>query len=203
MGIPRKEKERQQRRALLLEAAAAVFGRKPFDEATMQEVAAEAEIGMQGLYEHFPSKQDLYEQLMTYRADEFRQRVDQALQGLRAPLDQLKVLASVYVSHYREQPMLMTMFIRDRVQHDWGIQSRFTGRLRDIYEEEMGRLHAILEAATGAGLLRPQDPEFLARFCLGALEASLLAGRNQPQEPVAACVDRAMGAFLDGAGVRS
>lgn len=203
MGIPRKEKERQQRRALLLEAAAAVFGRKPFDEATMQEVAAEAEIGMQGLYEHFPSKQDLYEQLMTYRADDFRQRANQALEGLDAPLKQLRALATVYASHFREQPMLMTMFIRDRVQHDWGIHSRFTGRLRDIYEEEMLRLRSLLEAAIGAGLVRPQDPEFLTRFCLGALEASLQVSRSHPEEAVQTCVDRAMDSFLDGAGVRS
>ncbi len=35
MAISRKEQERQQRRALLLEAAANDFGRKPFHEATM------------------------------------------------------------------------------------------------------------------------------------------------------------------------
>jgi AcrR family transcriptional regulator len=53
--MDRKGIERQQRRNLLLEAAGRVFGRKPFDEATMQEIASEAQIGMQGLYEHFPS----------------------------------------------------------------------------------------------------------------------------------------------------
>ena len=50
MALTRKEIERSQRRELLLQAAARVFGRKPFDEASMQEVAAEAQIGMQGLY---------------------------------------------------------------------------------------------------------------------------------------------------------
>ena len=56
--LPRRQRERALRRELLLDAAGRVFGRRPYDEATMQEVATEAEIGMQGLYEVFPSKQE-------------------------------------------------------------------------------------------------------------------------------------------------
>ncbi len=37
----RKDRERELRRVMLLEAASRVFGRKPFSEATMQEVAAD------------------------------------------------------------------------------------------------------------------------------------------------------------------
>ena len=74
MPAPRKERERTLRREVLIEAAERVFGRKPFDEATMQEVAREAEIGMQGLYEQFPSKQELYEQMLPeHRAERRRQ----------------------------------------------------------------------------------------------------------------------------------
>lgn len=202
MGVPRKEQERQLRRRYLLDAAARVFGRKPFDEATMQEVAAEAQIGVQGLYEHFPSKQELYEQVMGHRADDFRARAEEALAGIEAPLEQLRALAEVYVRHFREQPMFLPMFIRDRVHFDWGFQSRFSGRLEQVYAEEIQRLRGIFEKAIRAGLIRPLDPAFLAQYCLGGLEASLHLARSRPGELEDACVERALECLLAGAGVR-
>ncbi len=203
MGLSRKELERQQRRILLLEAAARVFGRKPFDEATMQEVAAEADIGMQGLYEHFPSKQDLYEQVMESRASAFRARAEQALAGVDGPLEQLRALAGVYAQLFMEQPMLLPMFIRDRVHYDWHFQSRFSPRIHRIYTEDIVQVRTILEAAIAQGLLRPLDSGMLTQLCLGALEASLHYSHNHPEEEVNTCVNRAMDCLLDGVGVRS
>ncbi|MDE3032829.1 MAG: helix-turn-helix transcriptional regulator, partial [Acidobacteriota bacterium] len=95
MAESRKERERQQRRELLLEAASRVFGRKPFDEATMQEMAAEAQIGMQGLYEQFPSKQALYEQVILARALAFQAKVRAILDQDQPPLEALRGLALV------------------------------------------------------------------------------------------------------------
>nr|WP_320133975.1 TetR/AcrR family transcriptional regulator [uncultured Holophaga sp.] len=201
MRPSRKETERQQRRTLLLEAAARVFGRKPFDEATMQEVAAEAEIGMQGLYEHFPSKQDLCEQVMESRAESFRERAEEALAGLARPLDQIRALAQVYARQFREQPMLLPMFIRDRVHHDWGFQSRFGERIKRIYEAEIHRLRGFLEAAIAEGLVKPLDPGFLTQLCLGVLEASLHYNHGHSEESIDTCVDRAMSCLLTGVGV--
>ncbi|BDU78122.1 TetR/AcrR family transcriptional regulator [Mesoterricola sediminis] len=202
MRISRKDLERQQRRTLLLDAAARVFGRKPFDEATMQEVATEAEIGMQGLYEHFPSKQDLYEQLMERRADMFRHLAEEALAGLTEPLDQLWALAHVYARQFREQPMLLPMFIRDRVNHDWGVQSRFGERLQGIYQDEIRRLRNILQAAIDRGAVRPLDPGFLAQLCMAGLEASMNFSHHHPEEEVTTCVTRAMDSLLCGVGAR-
>lgn len=202
MGIPRKEQERQLRRRLLLDAAGRVFGRKPFDEATMQEVAAEAEIGVQGVYEHFPSKQDLYEQMMSSRAESFRVRAKEALAGIEGPLDQIRALARVYVRQFREQPMLLPVFIRDRVHFDWGFQSRFNDVLQQVYEEESLRLRGILEAAIAQGQVRLEEPGFLAQACLGMLEASLHYSQYHPEDTEEACVNRAMDCLLNGVGAR-
>jgi len=198
----RKERERQQRRALLLEAAARIFGRKPFDEATMQEVATEAEIGMQGLYEHFSSKQELYEQVMEMRAEVFRARAEEALAAVKEPLEQIRVLAAIYTRQFKEQPMLLPMFIRDRVHHDWGFQSRFGEQIQRIYEGETQRLRGFLATAMELGQLRPLDAGFLTQLCLGTLEASLHYAHGHPEEEATSCVDRAMECLLRGVGAQ-
>jgi len=200
----RRQKERQQRRELLLEAAGRVFSRKPFDEATMQEVAAEAEIGMQGLYEHFPSKQDLYEQVVLKRAEAFHSRADAYLAKRGgSPLDRIEALAEVYAESFRRQPFSLPTFVRDRAQFDWGFDSRFHSRLGEIYQAERGRLKFLVQEALELGLLRPMDPEFVTQLAMDVIQASLhYAHHQEPREETAPCVARAMDCLLRGIGGR-
>ena len=198
----RREKERQQRRAALLEAAAKVFGRKPFDEATMQDVAAEAEIGMQGLYEHFPSKQALYEQVVQVRAEAFHQRADEALEARGgSPLDRIAALGEVYALTFQDRPFSLPTFVMDKAQFDWGFDSRFRTRLGEIYQGERNRLKALVTEALDRGLLRPMDPEFLTQLAMDVIQASLhFAHHRTPREDAATCVARAMDCLLNGVG---
>jgi len=199
--LTRKEIERGQRRELLLEAAARVFGRKPFDEASMQEVAAEAQIGMQGLYEHFASKQELYEQVSLQRALVYQTRAQAILAGPGAPLALIHELATAYVQQFKEQPWRLPMFIRDRMNHDWALDSRFAPRLREIYEGERLRLRGLIVRAVEEGELRPLDPDFLTQLCLDVLQTSLHHSHlHQPKEGARACVDRALDCLLQGVG---
>jgi len=203
----RREKERQLRREVLLEAAGRVFGRKPFEEATMQEVAAEAEIGMQGLYEHFPSKQILYEEMVQTRAEAFHVRADATLAARGgSPLDRIEALAEVYAVTFQDRPFSLPTFVRDKVQFDWGFDSRFHTRLAEIYLTERTRLKALVQEALDLRLLRPMDPDFLTQLAMEVLQASLhFAHRQVPREEAGPCVARAMDCLLRGvgAGVRS
>lgn len=204
MAASRKQKERGQRRELLLAAAARVFGRKPFDEASMHDVAVEAEIGMQGLYEHFPSKQDLYEQVILSRALAFQARAEEILARPGSPLEILRQLAVAYVEQFLEQPWHFPSFARNRIDFDWGVKSRFGKRLRGIYDQERANVKGLIVRAIQGGELRPLDPEFLTQLCLEVLHSSLhhtLHGRTG--EDAGRCTDRALDCLLNGVGGRS
>lgn len=56
----RREREREERRATILEAAREVFLEKGPAQGTMEEVAARAELSKGALYLYFPSKEDLF-----------------------------------------------------------------------------------------------------------------------------------------------
>jgi TetR/AcrR family transcriptional regulator len=203
VAIHRKELERQQRRELLLTAAERVFGRKPFDEATMQEVAAEAQIGMQGLYEHFPSKQALYENLIIVRVQRFQKRIAEALEGVTEPLERLRTVARVQTESFADGPAFFAVFLREQIHFEWGFTSRFGPTLHRVYREEQKRLREIIESCVGAGVLQPQATDFLVQACLGAWEASLhYYFRHSKDEEIESCVNRAIDTFLSGVGVR-
>jgi AcrR family transcriptional regulator len=196
----RKERERAKRLEVLLEAAGLVFGRKPFDEATMQDVAIAAEISIQGLYEFFPSKQEMYEQVMLYFAGLFHEHAEAALANAPAgPIERLNILARVYVQHFQDVPFTLPRVVRDRVQFDFGFDTRFRQRYQEVYQSERHRVTTILREAIDSGALCPIDPEFLTQLVLDVFQASLhFAYSRTPREEVGPCVERAMHCLLYG-----
>ncbi len=56
----RKEREKEARREAILNAAARVFSRKSYHEATLDEIAAEAELAKGTLYNYYKDKQDIF-----------------------------------------------------------------------------------------------------------------------------------------------
>jgi AcrR family transcriptional regulator len=89
----RREAERTVRRDYILQAVEQVFARRPFDEASMQEIAKQAGIGMHGLYRHFTSKQELYEEIVLARLDEIRERMAAAFRNAD-PTERLRIAAA-------------------------------------------------------------------------------------------------------------
>ena len=64
MGIhERKQREKEQRRKQILEAAKKVFSAKGFNRATMEEIAGEAELSPGTLYLYFKNKEELHTSL--------------------------------------------------------------------------------------------------------------------------------------------
>jgi len=200
MAGTRREIEREQRRRLLLEAAERVFGRKPFDEATMQEVAAEAQIGMQGLYEHFPSKQDLYEQVVLHRAAKLQRSAEEVLKEGGDPRDLLRRLALAYATVFVQHPMFLPMFLMEKVRFEWNMETRFGPALWKVHQQETARVKRILEALVRKKALRREPLEFLAQLCFDILHASLwYRFHHRPTEEVQTCVDRALNVFFTAA----
>lgn len=69
-GERRRDVRRRMYRELILEAAESVFGRTPFADAKMQDVALEAGISLKTLYANFRSKAELFGELARMRCEQ-------------------------------------------------------------------------------------------------------------------------------------
>ncbi len=67
----RKEREKEARRDAILNAAANVFSVKGFHDATIDEIAAEAELAKGTLYNYYRDKQDLFVSLLRWGSEQF------------------------------------------------------------------------------------------------------------------------------------
>jgi AcrR family transcriptional regulator len=77
--LKRKEREREARREAILDAAARVFSRKSFYEATLEEIASEAELAKGTLYNYYKDKQDIFASLMARGHREFQENMDREI----------------------------------------------------------------------------------------------------------------------------
>jgi AcrR family transcriptional regulator len=74
--LSRKDRERAMHRDQILAAARSLLGRKPYDEITVQEIAADAEFSVGYIYKIFDSKEDIYVMLVRDQGDELLRIVD-------------------------------------------------------------------------------------------------------------------------------
>jgi AcrR family transcriptional regulator len=192
----------EQRRQHLLDAAGRVFGRKPFEEASMQEIAAEAQVDLQGFYDCFPSKQALYEELSASLNQAFLAEARQLAEVSLAPLEELRALTFTLVRHFHDRPAALSVYVHFRFLFDWGMESRFSS-LHGTYENGRAQVQRCIAGLAATGRLRPLPPEFLTQLYLDILQACLNYHQRHHHEEVPACVARILDCFLHGAGERS
>lgn len=201
MAVRRRSHEKALRLAWLLDAAEGVFARKPFDEVTMREIAAAAELGMRTLYGHFPSKDALYEHLILHRLEEYRIQSEEAILGLDDPVAKLEVLARVRMESLEAHPAFHPFFAREHTNFQWGCRSRFAQKLHGPFEAEDRRLKAIMEGALAEGRVRPLGATLLVQLYQSTITSVLLErGRGQRAGHEAPSPDLVMNLFLDGVG---
>jgi AcrR family transcriptional regulator len=194
--------EREQRRDLILEAAGRVFARRPFEEASVHEIAEEARIGLQGFYDHFPSKQALYEELLIGLAHEFQTSAQTIAEAGLPPGEEIHALTFALVRHFHDHPFALPVFVQSRSLFDWGLQSQFPATL-SLYEAGRAHLQRCIARLATSGLLRPLPLAFMTELYLDVLQACLhFNQRYCNNEEVHVCVGRALECFLHGTGLQ-
>ena len=94
----RRERERLERRAAILDAADRVFLDKGFDQATMDEIAAEAEFSKGTLYLYFKNKDDLFVALSTRKFEDMVDAFESLAAGEPTGVAALRAILARYAS---------------------------------------------------------------------------------------------------------
>ncbi|THB80443.1 MAG: TetR/AcrR family transcriptional regulator [Desulfobacteraceae bacterium] len=108
MGIAeRKQREKELRRAQIIEAARKVFSTKGFNTATMEEIAAQAELSPGTLYLYFKNKEELHTSLSIEILEHLTREVKKVVAkdiSVEEKLDQLK---HVFIDVYEYDSMIL------------------------------------------------------------------------------------------------
>jgi AcrR family transcriptional regulator len=167
-----------ERRAQLLDAARHVFGSVGFHSASMEAVARRANVSKPVLYDHFPSKRDLYVALIDADLEAVRVRVSEALAAPTGNRERVRASFQAYFDFVDRHAPGFRLLMREAVGADRDVRRRVGGVRASI----LGEVADLIVRESRGGLDRA-DAETVALALVGMAET---AAQREPGGPAEA-----------------
>lgn len=185
MGIAeRRERERERRRADIIDAAERVFFSKGWQTATMDDVAEACELSKATLYLYFKNKEELYAAILVRGSEILHRFFQEAVDAHDTGIEQTAAIGRAYMRFHREhRDYYDAMLYFDARGFDTCDDCEFG----QMCEEYRGRIMGLVAQAVANGVadgtLRPNlDPMktavFLWASSSGVLSALATAGEQ-------------------------
>lgn len=155
MGIQeRKDREKEQRREDILDAAEKVFSEKGLAAATMDEIADAAELGKSTLYLYYKSKEDLYLAVTMRGGEILYQMFEASTSGNEPTLVLIRKLGEAYLEYFNKYRNYFRMYyFLETVQ----LHSQVSEEMKNLCQQQDQKIWAIvtglIKRAIDEGLL--------------------------------------------------
>ena len=100
----RREEEKEQRRAEIIDAAEAVYADVGWDAATIDQVARRARLSRALVYVYFKDKQDLHFAIVERALADLHRRFQEAARAPKTGIAKVEAIGRAYVQYSRETP---------------------------------------------------------------------------------------------------
>ncbi|MBX5449717.1 TetR/AcrR family transcriptional regulator [Thermogemmatispora sp.] len=152
-----KEKQRQEREALILQAAEEVFCEKGYHEASIDEIAARVGIAKGTVYLHFPSKEDLLAALFRRDTEQVIAEVEAiaAVPGRSAREKLEEILHLLYGELFKKRTRLFYSMYNSP---EMGALLAKKEQMHAHWEQLTSRLEGLLAEGQAAGEFNPELP---------------------------------------------
>ena len=158
---------REERKKIVLRCAKAVFSQKGYHQTSVSDIIQRAGIARGTFYLYFQSKRDVFDNILDELVKdlgEIIKRID--LDSSSSPLEQLRsILRSVIMLALEDSDMTQILLSRAV-----GLDSEFDSKLREFYEEVLGRIESALQHGIALDLVRKCDTKVTACCILGCVK---------------------------------
>ncbi len=159
MGIiERKEREKEQRRNDILDAAEKVFFKLGFENATMDDVAEMAELSKGTIYLYYSSKEDLYYAISIRALKVLRQSFELNVPADAPVLDKIIAIGKSFIQFSRENAdYFKTLVYFSSLPDCHEVHERYA-KLCEEQADPMSFFIKVLQEGIDEGKLRPDIP---------------------------------------------
>jgi TetR/AcrR family fatty acid metabolism transcriptional regulator len=152
-----KERQRQEREILILQAAEDVLLEKGYHDASMDEIAARVGISKGTVYLHFPSKEDLIVAILSRDIQKMIQMMDDIIASQRTAREKLSaIFSSIYDGYFGKRARLFYELSNSTEARSLFLEKKAC--IRELREDIMGRVQALLEEGKAAHEFTPSIP---------------------------------------------
>lgn len=152
-----KEKQRQEREALILQAAEDTFAEKGYYETSMDEIAARVGIAKGTVYLHFPSKEALIIEIFIREMERLLQKADEVLVSEQTAREKLSTLLRFMYKdiHRKKSRLLSSAYNGVDLKR---LLSENGNRTHELWERLAANVTTLLEEGKAAGDINPVLP---------------------------------------------
>ncbi len=152
-----KEKQRQEREALILQVAEEVLMEKGYYETSIDEIAARVGIAKGTVYLHFPSKEDLVVAIFERDIQNITEHVEATISSDWTAREKMEaILQLLYGGIFNKRMQLLYS-----LSNNTGLRHIFLEKkacMRDLWDELSARITSLLEEGKAAGEFDPALP---------------------------------------------
>ena len=174
LGRTKKDVLSEFRRSELLIAARAVFGRKGFHDASIEEIADMAEVAKGTVYLYYKSKRDLYMEALRFGIESLNKELKERADAPGSCLDTLRVLTDTKIAFFEENRDFFRIYYSELGKlpsHPSAIAI-----VRDLYTEQTKVFERVLREGIRSREVRNLDVEKMA-FAIADLTRGIATQR--------------------------
>ena len=145
-----KEKQRQEREALILKAAEDVLMEKGYHETSVDEIAARVGIAKGTVYLHFPSKEDLVVAIFERDMQQLLQSIDSTMESMTTAREKIEAIFDLMHGGIMSKRMQFLFSISNSsgLKH---LMVEKKGCVREIWDQLSARLYLLFEEGKAEG----------------------------------------------------
>ncbi len=171
----RKEKEKEQRRKLIADAAQELFFSKKYEEITIEEIAKKSQLAKGTLYLYFRSKEELYSAVTLRGAHIMSAMFKDAADRNQIGLEKAFAIGEAYYEFYKRHPQYFRMLIE---VENFPCPSSEDVNGAELMKVSCGNLETVLNAVIRGindGSINPElDPKLTSIFLIQSTRAMIL-----------------------------
>lgn len=171
---------RKSKTSLIFQAAIDVFSEKGFDKATMDDIAARANVAKGTIYYHFKSKEELFLFLVEEGVELLREGVESKLVESLTPREKLELILREQISFFGQYRDFCVILLRE----SWGAEDR-QREFRKMLRSYMSLIEKVVQEGIEAGVFYPVNAENASSGLFGMISISalhILLGRQPYDE---------------------
>jgi TetR/AcrR family transcriptional repressor of uid operon len=179
MSQPQIESASSDRRSQILDAALVCFAKRGFHQASMHDIAAEADISVGLIYRYFENK----EAVISAMADRHKKEISDVLQRARLAPTLLESLEILFTAHCCEnEPRVISAFVVD-LYAEASRNPRVADLVRDVLQTAMGGVTELISRAPEAqNTTHGLSPIELAELIFAVARGMLMLDVLRPHE---------------------
>lgn len=160
---------RKSKTSLIFQAAIDIFSEKGFDKATMDDIAARANVAKGTIYYHFKSKEELFLFLVEEGVELLREGVESKLLPEMPPREKLELIVREQIHFFGQYRDFCVILLRE----SWGGEDR-QREFRKMIRSYMLLIEEVIKEGMDNGVFQRVNAEYAAAGIFGMISIAAL-----------------------------